>query len=465
MSTTQPIATYSVDTNEAAKTVVSTGLGMIPEVGELLSGLVDIFWPASKEDVWAEMQAKVEQLINQKLSAFVAQETQSDLIGLENVLRVYTANATPNHSHEVTSGYWQAARMQFEAAMPHFVSPGYEVLLLPLWAQAANLHLGLLRDGVLFGKDWGWNDDDWTTAVKDLQTAITDYSSWAPRFFGLGMGPFLSTADYHACEPFQRGNEYRKQMLTVLDTAARWPLFDPTVYPPPVKPEDLYLSREMYSQPMGTGDDSGLFLMPLQPPTRPISQINVWSGSLIDGIQAVYPAGGGPDGVTQTARMGSPTGGTLGVVNVGAGNPVVSVAVWAGNALEGLQFTFQDGTTSPHFGGSGGTRCDFSYFDQTAQSGQVLSSLYVNGRSVFYGTADTLVCGFQYERETDPSLDGLRRIYVTSPAGPSLADLVRRSLLKDPSSQGVADAAAEQDWDTQREQHRAQVAARESTES
>ncbi|MET1004290.1 MAG: insecticidal delta-endotoxin Cry8Ea1 family protein [Propionibacteriaceae bacterium] len=389
---------YSINANDASKTVVTTGLGMIPEVGELLSGLVDIFWPASKEDVWGEIRDQVEALINQKLSDLVAQETASDLAGLDKVLKVYVENAKPDSSPRLTSEYWTSARIAFENAMPHFITPGYEVLLLPLWAEAANMHLGLLRDGVLFGKNWGWNDSDHSTVLGDLQQTIKDYTSWAPRIFGLGMGPFLFATNYHACEPFRGANQYRQQLLTVLDTAERWPFFDPTAYPPPVSPDDLYLTREMYSQPMGTADDSGLFFLPLKPPTAPISQISVWSGSLIDGIQVAYPSGGGPDGVTQTARMGSMTGGALGVVQVRPENPIVSVAVWAGDALEGVQFTFKDGTTSPHFGGSGGTRLDFSYFDSDLKSGQVLSSLYVNGRSNFYGTADTLVCGFQYER-------------------------------------------------------------------
>lgn len=97
-------------------------------------------------------------------------------------------------------------------------------------------------------------------------------------------------------------------------------------------------------------------------------------------------------------------------------------------------------------------------------AGQVLSSLYVNGTSTYDGTADTLVCGFQYERVAGPSLADLGRTYVTSPAGPSLADLARRSFPEQASPQDILDAEAEQGWDSQRQQHRARVAARQETD-
>lgn len=392
---------YNVDPNEAAKETVAMVLGEIPEVGVLLETLTKIFWPAKDNDVWDQIEQKVEALIRRDLSELVYEQTQEDLTGLMNVLSDYTEYAQSGHTPAQTSEHWTAAQEQFNASLPHFQAKGYEVLLLPLWAQAANMHLGLLRDGVLFGRTWGWNDTDYNSALKSLQNAIKDCTAWAPRIFALGMADALGQAgvSYHNCQPFRGGNDYRQQMMpAVLDLAARWPCFDPTAYPPPVSPDDLYLSREIYTDPVGTADDSGLFILPWQHPTQPISQLTVWSGTLIDAIQVSYPAGGGPDKVTQTARMGSPTGGSSNVVTVTAGNPVVAVRVWAGDVIQGLSFTFKDGSTSAHFGGTGGTRTDISFYDQDKKTGQILSSIYINGTSKYYQCADAAVFGFQDER-------------------------------------------------------------------
>jgi delta endotoxin, N-terminal domain len=400
---------YTVNPNEAAKTAVATALGEIPEVGGLLEGLLEIFWPEPENDVWDQIEQQVEALVQRDLSDSVYRQTQADLTGLMNVLNDYTEYARAGHTPAQSSEHWTAAQEVFNASIPHFRTSGYEVLLLPLWAQAANMHLSLLRDGVLFGRGWGWNDADYSSALRSLQNAIKDYTAWAPRIFGLGMAGALAQAgtDYHNCQPFRAGNEYRAQMIpAVLDLAARWPYFDPTTYPPPVSPGDLYLSREIYTDPVGTADDSGLFLLPWQPPAQPISQITVWSEpNLIDAIQVGYPAGGGPDKVTQTPRMGSSSTGSSRVVTVTAGNPVVGVSVWAGDVVQGLSFTFQDGSTSPHFGGTGGTRHDFGFYDEDDQgrkTWQVLSSIYVNGMSGYYRCADAAVFGFQYERPAHP---------------------------------------------------------------
>ena len=69
------------------------------------------------------------------------------------------------------SDKFNVALGQFEFCQPHFQFPGYEVLLLTDFAQYANLYLGLLRDGILYGKTWGWAD----SAVQELQTTMTKF--------------------------------------------------------------------------------------------------------------------------------------------------------------------------------------------------------------------------------------------------------------------------------------------------
>lgn len=108
-----------------------------------------------------------------------------------------------------------------------------------------------------------------------------------------------------------------------------------------------------------------------------------------------------PAVVTQTARMGSPSTGTSHVVPVSPGNPIIGVSIWAGDVVQGLSFTFKDGSTSPHLGDTAGTRNDFSFCEVDQQGNKtwhVLSSIYVNGMSNFYRCVDSAVFGFQYER-------------------------------------------------------------------
>ncbi|WP_100406991.1 insecticidal delta-endotoxin Cry8Ea1 family protein [Bacillus solitudinis] len=70
--------------------------------------------------------------------------------------------------------------------------------------------------------------------------------------------------------------------------------FDPTKYPDPI---NVYLDREIYSDAVGTADNSGPITLP-SPSTKPITKIEVWAWDRIDGCQVSYEQG--------ADRMGSP---------------------------------------------------------------------------------------------------------------------------------------------------------------
>ena len=69
----------STDWNYAAEQAIETGLGMIPEVGSILSSLVAIFWPQPSDNVWAEIEQQVEVLIDQAIDQLVLEQVQNSL--------------------------------------------------------------------------------------------------------------------------------------------------------------------------------------------------------------------------------------------------------------------------------------------------------------------------------------------------------------------------------------------------
>ena len=80
-------ASSGFDWNNAAEQSIAGILGTVPEVGPLLGALVSIFWPQSG-DVWGEIEARVEALIQQQLSQLVQSEVTASLQGLNNNLNV-----------------------------------------------------------------------------------------------------------------------------------------------------------------------------------------------------------------------------------------------------------------------------------------------------------------------------------------------------------------------------------------
>jgi hypothetical protein len=448
---------YSIDWNTSAEKAVATGLGMVPTVGTVLSALTYILWPASSTDVWGQIKAQVEALINQKLDTLVYSQVQASLTGLHsNVSDFLTSLQTGTGVPTYISEKWNVANGDFQQQLATFQLSGYEVLLLPLFAQFANLHLSLLRDGALFGANWGWTPAITNSIASTLTTNIASYTAYAQKIYQQGYQSIVSStkSSNHSCQPFRTVNSYVRQMtLGVLDYAQLWPYFDTIKY---AKPVTVYLSREIYSDPVGTCDDSGAINLP-SAPTQPISKIVVWGWDRIDAAQVYYPSGGGPGGVTQTARMGDKSGGSNtqhgGTFNVSSSNPVVTAKGHAGDILNSMTFLFQDGSSTGEVGGAhpGGNAFSFSY------GSEILSSIHINGISKFYGSADSAVFGFKYQQGQTVSADTLQLLYIASPTPVTTSQLAANCVTTPVAAATLQTKSATDGWDAQRQMVQAQI--------
>lgn len=427
--------------NDDAKIIVSTALSMIPEAGEILSGLVDILWPADKPDVWDQIKAQVEALIDQKIADDKYSTVSEDLAGLKNVLTIYL-NEVKNGKPDDIRVQWMNTRSHFVAALPHFQTAGYEVLLLPLFGQFATMYLSLLRDGVQFGQSWGRSDADHQQDIIDLQTAISSYVKYtAETYNNIGRVNLANKTkrDDSMNEPFRSINTYDRQMtLTVLDFMNTWFYFDITQYPSGTY---ALLGREIYSDPYGTCFNStNGNPISFQPSSLLPSNITVWASDRVDAAQLTYPADGGPGGVAQTPRMGVQVGGkTAGgtsskqyTINISPDNPITKVRAWTGmypdGALQGpfasaFQFQFNDNSTTDVYGSL--KNADTSTSTDTGMfgyPGEALSSIYIHGANNLLGGADCVVFGFKYWQSPQATLRAISALYVKSPADRSEAD-------------------------------------------
>lgn len=435
--------------NNAAENWIAGVLGLVPEVGSVLSGLVYIFWPQSGEDVWAEMEQQVEDLVDKKIDQLVYEDAMEAVAGLQNVLNDYLSAVQTGDTTNIST-QWIAAREAFSHDMPQFQATGYQFLLLPMFVQVVNMNLALLRDGVLFGSSWGWNEAYTQSIVDDLSSKIKSFSAYANQIYQEGYQQVVASTptNYNECQPFRSVNAYVRSMtLGILDFVQLWAYFDTTAYPPPVT---IYLDREIYSDPQGTCTDSGAINLP-SPPTQPISQFSVWAWDRIDAVQVTYPASGGPGGVTETARMGDQSGGSNqpphgGVFNVST-NPVTIAAGLSGSILNAFTFTFKDGTNSGQLGGNydGGSAFSYSY------ANELLSSIHINGVSNYYGSADCAVFGFKYDPAATININTLRTLYIASPTPLSLEQAAARSGAKPIGVDELTATATAEAWDAQRQ--------------
>lgn len=123
---------------------------------------------------------------------------------------------------------------------------GEEVPLLPIYAQAANLHLLLLRDASIFGKEWGLSSSEISTFYNRQVERAGDYSDHCVKWYSTGLNNLRGTN----AESWVRYNQFRRDMtLMVLDLVALFPSYDTQMYP--IK-TTAQLTREVYTDAIGT---------------------------------------------------------------------------------------------------------------------------------------------------------------------------------------------------------------------
>ncbi len=432
------------DWNDQAKTFVVAGLSMIPEVGGILSGLLSIFWPGT--DVWSQVRDRVESLIDQKLSDQVNLQVNDDLEGLQSSLNLYLLELKNGNSVSILT-QWIATRNSFAEALPHFQSEGYETVLLGLFAQFANMYLSLLRDAVINGKSWGRSVGDQQQDIKDLQTSISDFSTYTQTTCTDYLNSLPSKGPN---EPFASRNHFTREItLAALDYMNTWVFYDITKYPKGA-PKILF-PRELYSDPQGTiNSDFGPLQLP-SPPTQSPIHITVWGADEgIKAVQLTYPTGSGPGGVTTTPRMGVQDG--SGSTNFPSGDdfdinsndPIVQVSTGLytsriDNFVYGMQFQFYDGYSRGAMGGwdHSGDRAQGPW---AGIPDHFMSSIYIHGSTsganYYEVVADCVIYGFKY-LNGGPSVTSrtLGLLYVTNPRELSGADFAQAF-----PTYGVADA-------------------------
>lgn len=432
--------------NNNAKLAITTSLQLVPDVGGFISAMVDIFWPSSGDNPWDQIKAQTEALIDQKIDSLSYSSVSDDLDGLKNVTAIYL-NEIKKKGDIHTN--WTNLRDDFALYQPNFQQQGFELLLLPIFAQYVNMYLSTLRDAVKFGTGWGMVDVDVQQAASDLTQKISEFTQYATTTYTGYLATLTknTATNYETNEPFKTTNAFTRQItIGVLDYMDAWPYYDATKYPNgAVNPDgttiDLF-TREIYSDPFGntymSSGDPRPIVLPSQATKRP-TNVTVWGGDRIDAVQLTYPTGGGPGGVTQTARMGDqdgrasnqpPHGGTFSLDP--DWNPLIEASVtydWytqdSGEKQMGINtmfFIYSNDIRTNQMGK------DVGQYDSGVlfYPGRALSSIYIQG-AIFTSnnTANCLIFGFLPWQMPSETLGAIGRIYITSPNERSVADFTK----------------------------------------
>ncbi|MED3542052.1 insecticidal delta-endotoxin Cry8Ea1 family protein [Bacillus toyonensis] len=244
--------------------VVATGTA-------LAAALTPILFPSNGPDVSTQLMSNTEALLKRELDTYVRARADSEFQALEAQREFFKSafdywKLYPTNSNAIATvaARFHTVNGAFVTAMRLFRTAGYEALLLPVYAQAARLHLLHLRDGVLFANEWGLAKDPGDLHDQEFNKYAAEYADYCESTYNTELNriktaPGKTWLDY---------NQYRRIMtIAVLDIAAKFSILNPRLYRLPLQEE--ILTRKIYTDPVNfspgpsIADDENRYTVPL----------------------------------------------------------------------------------------------------------------------------------------------------------------------------------------------------------
>ncbi|PFV51279.1 hypothetical protein COL00_13695 [Bacillus cereus] len=247
--------------------IIGTGigwaiLGFVPVLGPGLSAisgilnvLLPILWPedavtAESQVSWDKLMRTAEEIANKAIDAQVRAEAITELQGIQEAIQLYHGAVCDWKKAPTNVRLQETVRTQFIATntvifnrMPSFRVQGFETSLLSTYAQAANLHLAFLRDGVQFGTEWGLDPTTVDRYYGYLTANTASYTNYCVRWYDKGLSDLRTTNNWN------KYNNFRRDMtIMAMDLVSLWPTYDPKRYPTFTKSQ---LTRTVYTPWIG----------------------------------------------------------------------------------------------------------------------------------------------------------------------------------------------------------------------
>ncbi|WP_086403584.1 insecticidal delta-endotoxin Cry8Ea1 family protein, partial [Bacillus thuringiensis] len=198
---------------------------------------------------------QVHQIINRRIQETILDLGESSLNGLVAIynrdylgaLEAWNNNKSNiNYQTNVAEAFKTVEREFFTKLKGIYRTSSSQITLLPTFTQAANLHLSMLRDAVMYQE--GWNLQSHINYSKELDDALEDYTNYCVEVYTKGLNALRGSTAIDWLE----FNSFRRDMtLMVLDLVAIFPNYNPVRYPLSTK---ISLSRKIYTDPVGRTD-------------------------------------------------------------------------------------------------------------------------------------------------------------------------------------------------------------------
>nr|BAD15303.1 parasporal crystal protein [Paenibacillus lentimorbus] len=197
----------------------------------------------------------IEQLINQKIAEYARNKALAEFQGLGRQYGLYLEALEDWEQNRLSQPHKERVRQTFRildnsftSSIPSFAVRNYEVPLLSVYADAANLHLLILRDSYIYGAFWGFDEDEYYRNYARQIRLSAEYANHCTTWYQTGLRRLQGTR----ATDWINYNRFRREMtLTVLDICALFSSYDIPSYPMGTK---IQLTREIYTDPVVHSD-------------------------------------------------------------------------------------------------------------------------------------------------------------------------------------------------------------------
>nr|BAB78602.1 crystal protein CryE6Q [Bacillus thuringiensis] len=259
---------------------------------QVLNTVIKLLWPDPEKPsepaydidfIWKELIGRVEILIEEKIDREAYNAAIGRLSGLKRALSLYQESFETWIDDENDPELQEDVRMRFTSTLFELVTTietfkysGQELNLLTVFVQAADFHLMLLQQGVMYGVRWGFDQRTVDSFYQNdrgegLKNLLPKYSDYCTYWYDQGLNraknlkanlsdtvryPWAANLEnmsvLQELEDWNLYNDYRRDMtILVLDLVAVWPTYDLHYYDNGNYGVQSELTRSIYSQAVG----------------------------------------------------------------------------------------------------------------------------------------------------------------------------------------------------------------------
>jgi hypothetical protein len=269
----------SVEISNSVRKATLAILPKIPQVGSLLSALVNVLWKEAKEDVWSTVRSRVEEVVEDKIAENHLATLEETLKGIQTTLELLRADFTRDNWRE-NFNYLNRFREVFLATNHN---ERYQLIILPQAALFGVLLTILWKEGKL----QDWVNDTHTNSVKDFYQklrTLTD-TQYQRKIRELKTQCNWSASSFHVSEHWQKFVDLHNMFV--------WDIYSyiETIDGILNDNKEINQKYEIYGPAIGKMSACKLENIPIDFRARTIKKLGVRHGSAIDGLHVVYSDG------------------------------------------------------------------------------------------------------------------------------------------------------------------------------